>query len=177
MRRFNLPSSILSEIEPQAMAVSDVDGDQHPDVVFVNHRSTMSVLLGVVDGTFRPYPTALARRCRTMASLWATSTTTARRIVTPNFHLGYLITILGVDNRTFNSAPIRSDTPAVFLSRTISPSPDFNGDGNLDVLRTGVTPGGVAVMFIHGNGSFANGTTPSIRIQQAALLRWRNRSI
>jgi hypothetical protein len=136
----------------------DFNGDGIPDLVELNSDSmTITVLLGVGDGTFKSiagpaittYPTAIiAGDFNHDGKIDFALTSSAGAYNSPNI----LTIFLGNGDGTFTAGYTATDVGSVFAAA------DFNSDGKLDLLANQGTTSTV-VLLGNGDGTFATGTT------------------
>lgn len=150
----------------EAIAVADLDGDDHFDVVAANHTADLSVLFGTGAGTFVPLHVTLAAA--------ASAVTTADCDV--DGHLDIVATLPGAPARlmVLRNTGNRDFVPLLpALTLDARPSTlvagDFNGDGTPD-LAVGDIKGHVVVFLGDGDGTFTAGATLSVTSTPTALV-------
>jgi Bacterial Ig-like domain (group 3)/FG-GAP-like repeat len=154
-----------------SIAAADLNHDGKLDLVVVNYNgypnvgdSSIGVLLGNGDGTFRPtvvYDAGITGA--TSVAVGDLNNDGKADLVVASS--GSISVFLGKGNGSFKPA-------VVYSSGTVSPDPlriplllaDLNGDGKLDVIVGSETNpsggnGSVSVLLNNGNGTFQTGTT------------------
>ena len=144
--------------KPNGVAVGDFNNDGAPDLVTVNTAptSSVSVLLGNGDGTFRPaqnYPVGNNPYAVAVADLNGDHNLD---LVVTNHDSNTVSVLLGNGDGTFR--------PAVSYSAGQTPLAlalgDFNGDGKPDIVVTNDYPSDrVTVLLNNGDGSFQSGAS------------------
>lgn len=142
-----------------SVAVSDVNGDNHPDIIVgVSSTATVAVLLNNGDGTFG---TASSYSVGNGPGAVAVRDLNGDRhpdIVTANFSDNTVSVLLNNGNGTFASAvtyPVGRGANDVALG-------DFNGDGHLDLVTANYYDSTISVLLNNGNGTFGTGTTYAV---------------
>ena len=137
---------------PTSLAVGDVNGDGKPDVVVSNFGlATLSVLIGVGDGTLTPtvdVPTAYQPVSVSIARLNADANPD---LIAMHYGDGGGFSVhLGVGAGAFG--PNVSDTLAVHPN--VPALADLNGDGDVDVVGTDLLHDRVWVVLGNGDATF-----------------------
>lgn len=163
----NLVAECGNAVDPVAMAVGDFNGDGNLDLAVVNHSiSTISILFGAGDGTFRLQST-------TPATL---SGPTA--IAVGDFN-GDGLADLAVSNPTTNTVAILiGHTSGVFKSSgtiaTTGPgmlvAADFNNDQKIDLAILNPATNKVTVFLGNGDATFQSGVPYATGSGPASIL-------
>ena len=174
---FQAAVSYAAGFEAMGIAVADVNGDGHPDIVTANVCSTapepncatgggVTVLLGNGDGTFQSAVTYGTGAFGSAAVAVADVNKDGKPdLVVADYCLdvsncsidGAVSVLLGNGDGTFRAAVVQDSTGIYALSVAVA---DVNGDGNPDVLVTNAgrcascSTGGVTVFPGKGDGTF-----------------------
>jgi hypothetical protein len=149
---FKAPSVYSVGTSPNDLAVADINGDHHPDLLAVNtDDNTMSVLLGNGDGTFQPQVTYPAGTTPAGIAVGDFNGDGKLDAVVTNDQSGVSI-LLGNGDGTFQ-APIFTAEKGAFSPAAVA---DFNGDSKLDIVIANFEFNGnmLFVMFGNGDGTF-----------------------
>jgi hypothetical protein len=168
------PTYGTAGVQPDAVAVGDVNGDGNPDLVVANScesncgsnsEGLVMVLLGNGTGTFTPgakYPTG-GYKSSSVAIADVNGDgkpdiVVANRCSTSNCESGGSVSVLlGNGNGTFQAAQTFASGGDTSLSVAIA---DFNADGNLDLAvanecqDSSCANGSVTILLGNGNGTF-----------------------
>jgi hypothetical protein len=150
---FQVPSqySTGSGTNPRSIAVGNFTGVNIPDLAVANYATdTVSILLGVGDGTFQaPVDYSVGSE--------PASVTTGDFIgngnldlVVANFNSDTVSVLLGNGNGTLKSA-VNYNVGHGPISVAVG---DFNGDGNLDLVVVNETDNNASVLLGNGDGTF-----------------------
>jgi FG-GAP-like repeat len=140
---------------PSAIALADVSGDGHADLVVGIWSGGVGVLLGDGAGTFQPAVTYASGGVQVSDVTVADVNLDGKSdVIVANFG-SVVATLLGNGDGTFR--------PPIVQSASVSPFSvavaDVNGDGKPDVVAAGGFSGGVGVLLGNGDGSFGAGAT------------------
>jgi len=140
---------------PHGIALGDLDGDGVPDLVTANESGTVSVLMGVGDGTFTvtDFPAGSVPKDVAVGDIDGDG---VPDIVTANSHGNYpngsaptdVSLLRGAGDGTFG-APTRF---RVDLSPFAVDVADLDGDGRLDVVTANWHSGDVVALYNTGGG-------------------------
>jgi len=152
-------SAYMGGLAKTGIAVADLDGDGHPDVLMANSGSnTVSVLKGSSTGTLQA-PTTYS----TGSSSQPYSVVLADMngdghpdILTPNYNSTKVGVLLGNSNGTFQ--PVAEYATGTTSGPKRLAVADVNGDGNPDVLTVNGT-NAVRILLGNGNGTLQTATT------------------
>jgi len=151
---FQPPQMLDAGVDPFIVAVADINGDGHPDLVFVNEGAygarLLTVMLGSGDGTFQKAQTFSVGQPSALA-VADVNGDGRPDLILDNGALEVLIntTKIGSNTVSFRSlAPILTTVPSVALLAA-----DFTGDGRPDLIDVGAS-GQVLLLAGNGDGSF-----------------------
>jgi hypothetical protein len=137
---------------PRSVALSDLNGDGHPDLVIADANiDSISVLLGIGDGGFGPHQTTPTGDGPAGAAVGDVNGDGVPDVVVPNFYDNFLSVLLGVGDGSFGP----QQTIATGLSPVALALGDLNGDGKLDVAVANGNDNSVGVLLGMGDGAFA----------------------
>ena len=157
---------------PFGLAIGDLTGNGIPDVLTINStsdgkNSTVSILMGNGDGTFKPARTIPGYEVGTYPL-----STIALADLTNNGKLDLIIggnndynlrILFGNGDGTFQPAQTysagRLSSSIVFAD--INGAKDSNGDPITDIITNAVDPGGVSYLLGQGNGTFTTNVNPA----------------
>ena len=139
---------------PIYVAIADLNGDGIPDLLVANYTDgTLSILLGMGDGTFKPQTTIPVGRGPDCINIADFNGDGKPDILVSNAVDGTLGLMLGNGDGTFRpetltrvSAPTNT---SVFLTTVVG---DINNDGKMDVVTTTTNSSGSASIYLPGNG-------------------------
>src|SRR5579872_2316915 len=143
----NLISMCTNSVHPVAMAVGDFNGDGNVDLAVINRSiSTVSILFGVGDGTFRlqsATPVAMSGPTAIAAGDFNGDGITDLAINSPGTNA--VVILLGRNTGIFKSS---GTIPVTAPGRLIAA--DFNNDQKIDLAV--LSPGASTVTVFSGNG-------------------------
>jgi FG-GAP-like repeat/Bacterial Ig-like domain (group 3) len=138
--------------EASSVAIADLDGDGHPDLVTTGScifdscpNGSLSVLLGKGDGTFLPPTHYNLGGYGTSSLAIGDLNGDGHPDIAVVDNSSTVSVLLGNGDGTFQS-PVAVDAGAGFVALG-----DVNGDGHMDLI---VLVGGVSVLLGNGNGTF-----------------------
>ena len=153
---FQAPShfSTGTATDPYAVAVGDFNGDKILDLAVANYATnTVSVMLGVGDGTFPTHADYPVGSEPTSVVIGDLNGDGKLDMVVSNFHTNTVSVLLGNGDGTFK--------PAVSYTTGNGPTSvalaDFNGDRKLDLVVVNETDNDVSVLLGNGDGTFKSG--------------------
>jgi VCBS repeat protein len=154
---------------PNSVAVSDLDGDGHPDIVTSNFgddpqfdSNTVSLFLGNGDGTFRSMGELSVGENPVSVSIADLNGDGHPDLVSPSLTSNTVSVLLGNGDGTFGTPEY-----AVAGHPMVLAVGDLDGDGHLDAVTTnwGSYPnfaGTVSVLLGNGDGTFRHGVDRGI---------------
>jgi len=160
---------------PASVAIGDLNGDGKPDLVTVNNGdSTLSMLLGNGDGTFRapitrtvgsvPYSVAIGDlNGDGKSDLAVISAGTDNSIAagdTSDSNAGIVSAFLGDGSGAFASAPLTRTTGGAFS--VYGALGDLNGDGKPDLAVANYGGNTISLLAGNGDGTFITPTTRTV---------------
>jgi uncharacterized protein (TIGR03118 family) len=148
---FQAPSPVSTPAGVSALAVADVNGDGHPDII--TNSGGVCVLLGNGDGTFQAQPPFLVAGSGVSALAVADVNGDGRPdLVTTNAGSNDVSVLLGNGDGSFQ-APSSLSLPEGNGPNSVVVA-DVNGDGHPDIITAdgGVAGVGVGVSVFLGNG-------------------------
>jgi hypothetical protein len=150
---FREPSqySTGTDTNPYSIAVGDFNGDKIPDLVVANYATnTVSVLLGVGDGTFLAHADFPVGSEPASLATGDFNADGKLDVVVANFNSNTVSVLLGNGDGTFKSA-VNYNVGHGPVSVAVA---DFNGDHNLDLVVVNETDNNVSVLLGNGDGTF-----------------------
>jgi hypothetical protein len=138
--------------DPESLALGDLNGDGHLDVVTANHYShTVSVLYGTGDGRFSGKQDFLVGETPSSVALGDLNGDGKLDIVTGNYISDTVSVLLAKGDGTF-AAKVDYASGSGTLSVAVG---DLNGDGKPDVVTANSESNTVSVLLGTGDGRFA----------------------
>jgi hypothetical protein len=148
---------------PSSVAIQDLNGDGHPDlVVSVYNSEAVSVLLGNGDGTFGARTDFTTGKNPQSVAVGDLDGDGRADLVVTNYAIHTISVLLGNGDGTFRA---KNDFAAGSYPQHVALA-DVNHDGRLDAVVTNRGANTVSVLTGNGNGTFAartqysTGTTP-----------------
>jgi len=149
---------------PLSAAVADFNLDGNPDLAVVNSlSSTVSVLIGKGDGTFRGAAKYSVGRDATFVTVGDFNGDHKPDMAVVNFNSANVSILLGNGDGTFQ----RATTQPVGATPFWAASADFNGDGKADLVVSHDAWGGtegISVLLGRGDGTFEQAVNYSVGI-------------
>jgi|HubBroStandDraft_6_1064221.scaffolds.fasta_scaffold00121_33 hypothetical protein len=150
---FQAPSyySTGTGTDPYSVAVGDFNGDQIPDLAVANYATnTVSVMLGVGDGTFgSPVDFPVGSEPASVATGDFNGDGNLDLVVA-NFHSDTLSVLLGKGDGSFKTA-VNYSVGKGPVSVAVG---DFNGDQKLDLVVVNETDNNASILLGKGDGTF-----------------------
>jgi hypothetical protein len=133
------------------VAVADVNGDGHPDLVVANkYGASLSLLLGNGDGSFRAAQNFTAGANPFSVAVADLNGDGRPDLVVANEGSNTVSVLLGNGNGTFKASKnFKTDA----LPRSVAVV-DVNGDGRLDLVTCNYSGFSLSVLLGNGNGTF-----------------------
>jgi hypothetical protein len=137
--------------DPDAVAVTDLNGDGKPDLIVANgYDNTVSVLLGNGDGTFQPQQTYAVGGDPTAVSVADVNGDGKPDIVVTNRYDNTISVLLGNGDGTFQP----QQTSVVGAQPHVLAVADLNADGTPDLVVANAADNNVGVLIGNGDGTF-----------------------
>jgi hypothetical protein len=158
---FTFSGKFHAGTRPDAVAVTDVNGDGNPDLIVANlYSANVSVLLGNGNGTFQAPSNFFAGYGPVSLAAADINGDGIPDLIVANQFSQYASVLLGNGDGTFEN-PITSPV-GPYISSSVAVA-DVNGDGIPDLVVadqqpypfTTTVPGKVTVLRGHGDGTFA----------------------
>src|SRR2546422_886081 len=148
---FIAPGDFPVGTHPQSVAVGDFNGDGRPDLAVANFGSnTVSVLLGIGDGSFQPARTFAAGTSPLSVAVGDFNGDGRPDLAVANFGSNTVSVLLGIGDGTFQPAlTFAAGTQPVFVAVG-----DLNGDGRPDLAVANTGSDNVSVLLGIGDGTF-----------------------
>lgn len=161
---FKAPTQLAIGHKIVAVAVGDVNGDNHQDVIASSGDGTLTVLLGNGNGTFKGTGAGGAfAPFSALTAIFDVAITNLNNapgskpaLVVAAFAAGKVGVLPGNGDGTF-AAPIFTVTGGA--TNEFLTAGDFNNDGKGDVATTNRDSGSISVLLGNGNGTFSSVTT------------------
>ena len=147
-------------IDPQGIAVADVNGDSKQDLAVANcFNDSVSVLLGTGTGAFTPAPGSpiTVGTCPEAVVLVDLNGDNKQDLVAANYNDGTVSVFLGNGDGTFT--PKTGSPFAAGSTPNDLAVGDVTGDGKKDIVVTNTTVNTVSVLAGNGLGGFGAPTT------------------
>jgi len=141
---------------PLSVAVTDANGDNHPDLAVANSTAgTVSVLLGRGDGTFQPHTDYVTGSFSSSVAEGDFNQDAKRDLAVVSNGVNRVSVLLGKGDGTYNPA-VNYTTGTFPLAVAVA---DLNGDGQADLAVSNSTSPGfgngtVSVFLGLGDGTF-----------------------
>ncbi|MFZ0419023.1 MAG: Ig-like domain repeat protein [Candidatus Sulfotelmatobacter sp.] len=163
---FQSPLDYSVGVNPQAIAVADVNGDGEPDLIVTNEcadeecaHGSVSVLLGIGDGTFQTQTVFATGAFPSFVAVGDFNRDGWPDLAVANSQDGTVGILLGTgDARLFRaqtSYPVGSNPQGVAVG-------DFNQDTLLDLAVSNASEGTVSLLLGNGDGTFQPQQTVSL---------------
>lgn len=170
---FQFPLNVAVNQGPVFMKAADFNGDQIPDIVIAHSNqaggaSSMSILLGIGDGSFQAPDSHALNGIPTMLDVGDFNGDGFRDVVTCQPSLGFssagnISEFFGKGDGTFQSAAkinINSPNSVAVV--------DFDGNGMLDLaVASGSFPLVVSIFMGNGAGTFSAGTSITLNLSSS----------
>jgi hypothetical protein len=150
---FQAPShySTGTDTDPYSVVVGDFNGDKIPDLAVANYATnTVSVMLGVGDGTFLTHTDFPVGSEPDSVATGDFNGDGKLDLAVTNFHSNTVSVLLGNGDGTFKSA-VNYNVGHGPISVAVA---DFNGDHNLDLVVVNETDNNASILLGNGDGTF-----------------------
>ncbi len=155
-----------AELGTRAVAIGDIDGDEHLDILALNSRAnSISIFLGVGDGTFSvstPLHTGSAPLGLALAHL---NEDDSWDVITADNNDDAVAVYLGTGDGGFGAR--RSFSVGIAPNALVLG--EVNGDGHVDVVASNVRSSDVTVLRGDGTGALGGGRTFVADLEPQAL--------
>ncbi len=152
---FQTQQTFATGVDPDSLAIGDVNGDANPDLIVANPNSnTVSVLLGNGDGTFQVQQTLATGNVPMQVVVGDVNGDGKPDLVVANAYSNTVSVLLGNGNATFQA---QQTFAAGTRPRSVAIA-DVTGDGKSDLVVANLDGNSVSVLLGNGNGDLPGPT-------------------